>query len=279
MFQEPRLFRHLNVRRNLEYGRRRAKANDGAGFDQVIALLGLERLLHRMPDALSGGEAQRVAIARALLRSPRFVLMDEPLAALDQARKDEILPFLDRLHAEMSVPIIYVSHNIEEICRLCDYLIVVDSGRVVADGELQSVLVRMDLPILSGEEAGSVISGVVADYDADYDLSSLKFSGGNLWVPGKHGIQSSALRLRIRASDISICRERPAQTTVLNIVSAVVEELQEDRGPSLLVRLKLGSDHLIARITRRSRDELNLQIGDSVLAQIKAVAVRSNPGR
>ena len=275
VFQEPRLFRHLNVRRNLDYGRRRSNVTDSEfRFDQVVALLGLERLLHRMPEALSGGEAQRVAIARALLRAPRVVLMDEPLAALDRARKDEILPFLDRLHAELSVPIIYVSHNIEEICRLCDHLVVVENGRIVANENLQSALVRMDLPILSGDEAGSVICGTVNSYDPDYELTHFEFSGGELLVPGKFGEVAADARLRIRASDISLCRDRPSQSTILNILSATVEELQGESGPSILLRLRIGTDRLIARITRRSRDELNLQPGDRVLAQIKAVAVR-----
>jgi len=276
VFQEPRLFRHLNVRRNLDYGwRRRNGRSDASGFDHIVTLLGLDRLLHRMPEALSGGEAQRVAIARALLCAPRVVLMDEPLAALDRARKDEILPFLDRLHAELSLPIIYVSHNIEEMCRLCDHLVVIENGQILANEDLQSALVRMDLPILSGDEAGSVIYATVKDYDADYELTRFGFSGGELLLPGQFGEVAADARLRIRASDISLCRDRPEHSTILNILPAVVEELQGGRSPSILLRLRIGTDRLIARITRRSRDELNLQPGDTVLAQIKAVAVRN----
>lgn len=276
VFQEPRLFRHLNVRRNLDYGRGRSQAADrGLGFDQVVELLGLERLLQRMPGALSGGEAQRVAIARALLRAPKVVLMDEPLASLDLARKDEILPFLDRLHADLSLPIIYVSHNIEEVCRLCDHLVVVENGRILANENLQSALVRMDLPVLSGDEAGSVIYGTIKGYDANYQLTRFEFSGGEMLVPGNFGAVAADARLRIRASDISLCRERPPQSTILNILPAIVEELQQSNGPSILLRLSIGDDELISRITRRSCDELNLQPGDRVLAQIKAVAVRN----
>lgn len=276
VFQEPRLFRHLNVRRNLDYGwHRRSRRSDDSGLGHIATLLGLDRLLHRMPEALSGGEAQRVAIARALLCAPRVVLMDEPLAALDRARKDEILPFLDRLHAEASLPIIYVSHNIEEMCRLCDHLVVIENGQILANEDLQSALVRMDLPILSGDEAGSVIYGTVKDYDAGYELTRFGFSGGELLLPGKFGEVAADARLRIRASDISLCRDRPAQSSILNILPAVVEELQGGRSPSILLRLRIGTDRLIARITRRSRDELNLQPGDTVLAQIKAVAVRN----
>ena len=148
-------------------------------------MLGLERLIDRTPEELSGGEAQRVAIARALLSAPRLVLMDEPLASLDRARKDEILPFLDRLHTELSIPILYVSHNIDEVCRLCDHLVVMDRGRILAAGEIQSVLVDLDLPMLGGDEAGSVISGTVEGYDTDYDLTRLTFSGGSLLIPGR----------------------------------------------------------------------------------------------
>jgi len=276
VFQEPRLFRHLSVRRNLEYGQRRSSDRmDGKPFGEVVALFDLQHLLERSPTDLSGGEAQRVAIARALLRSPGLLLMDEPLAALDQARKDEILPFLDRLHNELQIPIIYVSHHIEEICRLCDHLMLLEDGRVIAQGDLQSVLVRLDLPLLSGEEAGSVIGGKIGAYDATYDLTHLIFSGGELLVPGRIGSVGDQRRLRIRASDISLCRDRPENSTMLNILPAVIEEIQPATGPMLLLRLKLGSDHMIARITRRSCDKLALRQGDELLAQIKAVAIRN----
>jgi len=278
VFQEPRLFRHLNVRRNLEYGLKRAGVNrDSVGFDQAIELFDLSRLLDRTPADLSGGEAQRVSIARALLRSPRLILMDEPLAALDRARKDEILPFLDRMHGELHIPIIYVSHHIDEICRLCDYLIVLEGGKVVAQDDLQSVLVRMDLPLLSGEEAGSVIQGTIGAYDNEYDLTQLDFSGGKLLVPGHIGKNGDELRLRIRANDISLCRDRPEQSTILNILPATIEAIQPETDSMLLLRLKLGTDRLITRITRRSRDNLSLAPGDEILAQIKAVAIRNSP--
>ena len=277
VFQEPRLFGHLNVRKNLEYGRRRRRSSeDAVGFEQIVDLLGLEQLLDRAPSELSGGESQRVAIARALLRAPRLVLMDEPLAALDRARKDEILPFLDRLHAELSLPILYVSHNIDEVCRLCDHLVVIDRGRVLADGEIQSVLVNLDLPLLAGEEAGSVISGAVEAYDANYDLTRLKFSGGKLLVPGRFGDERTVLRLRIRASDVSLCRKRPTDSTILNIIEITVDQIRSGRGPFALVRLRAGDDFLMAKLTRRSCDEMQLSPGDTLLAQIKSVAVRSS---
>ena len=276
VFQEPRLFGHLTVRKNLEYGqRRRRETKDGVDFDEIVELLGLGRLTDRTPGELSGGEAQRVAIARALLCAPRLVLMDEPLAALDRARKDEILPFLDRLHTELSLPILYVSHNIDEVCRLCDHLGVIDQGRVLAAGEIQSVLVDLDLPLLGGDEAGSVISGTIESYDADYDLTRLTFSGGALLVPGRFGDKQSALRLRIRANDISLCRNRPNDSSILNIIPITVDEIHLGQGPYALVRLRAGDDLLMARLTRRSCDELRLKTGDQLLAQIKSVAVRS----
>ncbi len=275
VFQEPRLFAHLDVRGNIEYGLRRREHNGVPDVDHVIELLGIERLLQRRPDELSGGEAQRVAIARALLCAPRFVLMDEPLASLDQARKEEILPFLDRLHADGEVPIIYVSHNIDEVCRLCDHLLVIDAGRILAQGDLQSVLVRTDLPVLAGEEAGSVIQGTAGPYHAGDDLTQLYYSGGELWVPGRAGPEGAGVRLRVRANDVSLCRVRPEHSTILNIVPARIEQIQEHAGPSALVRLQLGEDRIVARVTRRSIRELQLAENDELFAQIKSVAVRA----
>lgn len=276
VFQEPRLFDHLSVRANIEYGQKRRSHNGGPNFGHVVELLGLQRLLSRRPSELSGGEAQRVAIARALMCSPRFVLMDEPLASLDQARRDEILPFLDRLHVESKVPIIYVSHNIDEVCRLCDHLVIIEDGRIVADGELQDVLVRMDVPALGGDLSGSVIEGIAGEHDNVDDLTRLAFSGGDLVVPGRAADEGSALRLRIRASDVSLCRSMPEQSTILNILPAVVEAIQPGNGPSMLVRVVLGEDRIVARVTRRSIRELDLQPGDELFAQIKSVAVRSS---
>jgi len=274
VFQEPRLFPHLNVLENIEYGQRRRRRSVANGLSQVVALLGLENLLQRRTSELSGGEAQRVAIARALLCAPRFVLMDEPLASLDQARKDEILPFLDRLHAESDIPVIYVSHNIDEVCRLCDYLVVMENGAVAANGDLQSVLVNAEAQVLAGDQAGSVIHGTAVSYDASDDLTCLQFSGGDLHVPGKAGADGDELRLRIRASDVSLCRVRPEQSTILNILPARVESIRDDTGAAALVRVLLGEVSILSRVTRRSVRELNLREGEEVYAQIKSVAVR-----
>lgn len=277
VFQEPRLFRHLDVRANLLFGSRRGRGRGNGkstGFDQVVDLLGLSALLDRPVTGLSGGEAQRVAIGRALLRAPSLVLMDEPLASLDAARRDEILPFLDRLHAELATPILYVSHDLDEVCRLCDHLVVLDAGSVVADGDLQSVLVRMDVPQLAGGEASALVTGEVTAYEDDYELTHIRFPGGEFRVPGRHGAPGTTLRLRIRANDVSLCRGRPEETTILNILPARIDAIDAVGGASELVRLAVGDVRLLARVTRRSIDELGLAAGQSIHAQIKAVAVR-----
>jgi molybdate transport system ATP-binding protein len=275
VFQEPRLFAHLNVRQNIEYGRRRGRRED-VGFDEAVELLGLRYLLERSVDTLSGGEAQRVAIARALLRSPRVVLMDEPIASLDRARRDEILPFLDGLHAALSVPVIYVSHSIDEVIRLCDYLLVMERGRIVAAGEIQEVLLRADLPLLGGEEAGAIIHASVLEHDPRDGLTKIAFDGVEMWVPGAYET-GVPLRLRIRANDVSICRENPGTSTILNVLPAVIDSVNTDGSSSELVQLVIGAERILARITRRSRAQLDLRPGEKVLAQIKSVAVKNAP--
>jgi molybdate transport system ATP-binding protein len=275
VFQEPRLFAHLNVRQNIEYGQRRGRRED-VGFDEAVELLGLRHLLERSVDTLSGGEAQRVAIARALLRSPRVVLMDEPIASLDRARRDEILPFLDRLHAVLSIPVIYVSHSIDEVIRLCDYLLVMERGRIVASGKTQDVLLRTDLPMLGGEEAGAIIHAKALVHDPEDGLTKIAFDGIEMWVPGAYDT-GARLRLRIRANDVTISRENPGPSTVLNVLPASIESIDADGESSELVRLAIGSEYILARITRRSRAQLDLRPGEPVLAQIKSVAVKNAP--
>ncbi len=275
VFQEPRLFAHLDVRQNIEYGRRRGRLGD-VGFDEAVELLGLRDLLERRVDTLSGGEAQRVAIARALLRSPRVVLMDEPIAALDRVRRNEILPFLDRLHAALSIPVIYVSHSIDEVIRLCDHLLVMEHGRIVAAGEIQQVLLRADLPLLGGEEAGAIVHAGAIGQDVDNGLTQVAFDGIEMWVPGGYA-KGARLRLRIRANDVTICRKDHGSSTVLNMLPATVESIREDTESSELVQLAVGSEQILARVTRRSRALLDLAEGDDVLAQIKSVAVKNAP--
>jgi molybdate transport system ATP-binding protein len=278
VFQEPRLFSHLDVRGNLDYAKRRRSAGQpDVDEPAILDLLGIAGLAARRTDELSGGEAQRVAIARALLRGPRLVLMDEPLANLDRARRDEVLPFLDRLHAELSLPILYVSHSIEEICRLCDHLVVIDDGRALASGDLQAVLTGASSDIPGGEDAGSAIETRVVAYDESDDLTRLGFSGGELLVAGRAGRPEQKLRLLIRASDVSICRERPSDSSILNIVPAVIEDVRPASRSLALVRLLVGRDRLLARVTHRSVRELGLESGAQVYAQVKSASIRNVP--
>lgn len=272
VFQEPQLFSHLSVRKNIEYGMRRNAGHSTVSFNEVVKLLEVDGLLERSPRELSGGEAQRVSIARALCQSPQLILMDEPLSALDERRRNDVLPYLERMHTESSIPVIYVSHNIDEICRLSDHLIVLHDGQVVAEGELQKTLSRIDLPQLSGRNAGALIEAMPVRYDQEYDLTLFRFSGGELWAPGR--FTADAVRLRIRASDVSLSRVAAESSTILNILSAEIEASHAETASTQLLRLKLGTDHLVARITRRSMDELRLKSGDSVFAQIKSVTVR-----
>lgn len=273
VFQEPRLFSHLSVHRNLEYGLKRNKTLTTVDFDQVIDVLGLAGILERRPESLSGGESQRVGIARALLKSPRFMLMDEPVAALDVTRRDEVLPFIQRLHTKFDMPVLYVSHNIDEICLLCDQLLVMNAGKSLTHGDLQTVLMHTDLPVLGGDEAGSVIQATFSSYDSDYGLSELVVSAGTLWVPGNHK-STLNLRLRLRANDVSLCRERASQSSILNTLPATIARLQEESDFSVLVHLRAGDDLLVSRVTRRSAAELNLAPGAEIIMQIKSVSVR-----
>ncbi len=271
VFQEPQLFPHLDVRKNIEFGmRRNPDAKDTVA--EVAKRLEVDKLLDRSTRDLSGGEAQRVSIARVLCQSPRLILMDEPLSALDERRRNEVLPFLDRLHAETAVPIIYVSHNIDEICRLSDHLLVLDNGRIVAEGSLRDTLTRIDVPALAGRNAGAVIDVMQVRYDSEYDLTLFEFSGGELWVPGRH--DSSTQRLRVSANDVSLSRSRAESSTILNILPAVITETAAESASTVLLRLSLGEDVLVARITRRSLQALELKVGDTVYAQIKSVTVR-----
>jgi len=276
VFQEASLFAHLSVRANLEYGRRRsadARAGDAA-FEHIVALLGIGMLLDRRPERLSGGERQRVAIARALLTRPRLLLMDEPLAALDQGRKEEILPYLEQLHAELKIPLLYVSHAPDEVARLADHLVVLDAGRVLGAGPLTDTLARLDLPIRLGEDAGVVIEAVVAEHDREWHLARVEFAGGSLWVRDLGHPLGQRVRMRILARDVSIAGERITGTSILNTLSATVTALGDDGHPALrLVQLSAGGVPLLARVTRRSVAALALVPGLSVWAQIKAVAL------
>lgn len=272
VFQEPRLFPHLSVRRNLEYGERR-KGLSRVAFDDVVTLLSIGALLDRQPGSLSGGEAKRVAIARALLSSPDWLLMDEPTASLDEAVARELLRYLRRLRRELSIPVLYVSHDIDELCLLADEIVVLDHGVVHASGPLQTVLSRADLPVIGGREAGSVLLAEFEHFDAHSHASVLRAGDIELVVAGR--LDVGPHRLRIRADDVSIAFERPARSSILNILPCIVREIAQDSPSSVLIRLDCIGQDLLARITLRSANELGLQVGQAVHAQVKSIAVRS----
>lgn len=275
VFQEANLFAHLTVQGNLLYGQARVPASTRRiELDGVVELLGIGHLLERMPQGLSGGERQRVAIARALLTSPRLLLMDEPLAALDLARKKEFLPYLERLHDELDIPVIYVSHAPDEVARLADHIVVMQEGRAVGVGPLTETLARLDLPIHLGEDAGVVLRAVVVERDTEWNLARVEFPGGSLWVRDAGHAIGHAVRVRILARDVSIALAPVTGVSIQNCLPATVDQMAADYHPALaLLRLRLGESPLLARLTRRSAVALALEPGKPVWVQIKAVAL------
>lgn len=285
--QEAALFPHLDVRRNLHYGlRRAAPAGQRAALERALAqaveLLGIGALMARRPATLSGGERQRVAMARALATRPRLLLMDEPLAALDAPRKAEILPYLERLHRELALPIVYVTHAMDEVTRLADQLVLLDAGRVRAAGPLAELLARVDLPLGRQDEAGVVIEAELLAHDAAYALSRIGFAGGALWLGAAPQAIGERVRARVLARDVSVTRQPPVETSILNVLPVRLQALHAEAG-TVLLRLRVGHGpgdgggdggvHLLARITRKSCDALRLAPGDALYAQIKGVAL------
>jgi molybdate transport system ATP-binding protein len=273
VFQEGRLFPHMTVARNLAYGMRRAKSRDNrVSFDHIVELLGLGALLARHPATLSGGEKQRVAIGRAMLSDPDALLLDEPLASLDAPRKAEILPLIERLRDEMRTPIVYVSHVVEEIVRLADTVVLLSDGKIAAVGPLDTVMSRLDLRPLTGRyEAGAVIPAAVASHDEAYGLTQLSFAAGTLRVPRLGLAPGSRLRVRIRARDVALATEPPANISILNIFPGTVAEIAAD-GALADVVVDVGV-RVWARITARSLHELGLAAGSQVYVLVKAVAI------
>jgi molybdate transport system ATP-binding protein len=274
VFQEASLFAHLNVRANLEFGMRRVPRGERRFEPETVArLLGIDELLERRPGSLSGGERQRVAIARALLASPRLLLMDEPLAALDLRRKQEILPYLERMHDALSIPIIYVSHAPDEVARLADHLVLLDAGRMVASGPLSETLARADLPPAFADDAGVVLDTVLDGHEAD-NLSRLRFDGGVLYVGQRKEAIGTHLRCRIHARDVSLALARPHGTSIVNLLPArVTATVATDTPGHVLVQLRMGLSPLLARITERSCRELDIAPGRELWVQIKGVAL------
>jgi molybdate transport system ATP-binding protein len=280
VFQEGRLFPHLTVRQNLLFGSLFAPHRDRASprFDDVVDLLGIEALLPRRPGRVSGGEKQRVAIGRALLANPRLLLMDEPLASLDAARKDEILPYLERLRDHSAVPIVYVSHAADEVARLASTVVVLSNGRVEALGSVADILGRAGLSALVGDaDAGAVLTATVAAHEPRWELSELAGDFGRLFVARLDLPLGTPLRVLIRARDVILATERPQGISALNVLAATVERIVPVAEEALEVELRLGRDRLLARITRRSGETLGLEPGHAVFALVKTVAI-DRPG-
>ena len=274
VFQDARLFPHMTVRSNLRYGLRRAPpGTNGSGFDEVVALLGVEALLERRPCTLSGGEKQRVALGRALLSRPSLLLMDEPLAALDAARKAEVLPFLARVRDVLSVPLIYVTHALDEVDRLADDLVLLEAGRVLASGTVEALSARTDIPVLAGRrDAGAVLCCTVLAHEEARGLSRLGFPGGELLVPLATARVGAALRVRVRARDVSVATEAPRGLSVQNVLPATIEALRPGRPHESVLRLRVGEGALLSRVTTDTVSRLALHPGQAVWALVKSVA-------
>ncbi|WNJ98435.1 molybdenum ABC transporter ATP-binding protein [Thalassospiraceae bacterium LMO-JJ14] len=277
VFQDARLFPHMRVRSNLEYGMKRiAPAERRHSIDDVVAMLGISKLLERYPADLSGGEVQRVAIGRALLASPKILLMDEPLAALDFDRKAEIMPFIEKLRDHAGVPIMYVSHAVEEVVRLADTMVVLADGDTIAFGDVEDIMSRLDLRPHTGRfEAGAVIHVWVSGHDDEYMLTELGFGAGAVWVPRLELERGTPLRLRLRARDVSLSLERPRGSMTLNIFEATIvdiENVAEGVSPHVDVLVNAGAP-IIARVTRRSVAEYGLEAGMKVFVSVKTSSI------
>lgn len=302
VFQEPSLFPHLNVSRNLLFGQRRSflksclkgclksrvknpqqsqqksqqksQQTSPLSLDEVSQLLGISHLLQRMPDNLSGGEKQRVAIGRALLSNPEILLMDEPLSALDYATKAEIIPYLEQLHARLSIPIIYVTHALSEVESLADHIVLLNKGKVTAQGPIKEMMLDLSAPLAHFSKAGSLIDAVVDHYDEEYDLTTFAVDGGTLTVPGNIGLPGAQKRIHLSASHISLSRTAAADSTIVNILPVTILEISPADKAQCNIRLQMGEhSQILARITRRSKDQLALKCGEQLFAQIKGVSL------
>ncbi|MBT5264765.1 MAG: molybdenum ABC transporter ATP-binding protein [Rhodospirillaceae bacterium] len=273
VFQDGRLFPHMTVRRNLTYGERPGKASLELG--EVVELLGIRHLLTRHPHNLSGGERQRVAIGRALLSSPRVLLMDEPLASLDSPRRDEILPYLARLREMLDIAIIYVGHDMDEVVRLSDTLVLLSEGKVAAVGPVEEITSRLDLHPLTGRyEAGSVLTTRVAEQDEEFGLTHLALKQGELLAPKIDLPKGSPVRVRVRARDVAVARVAPTKTSFSNALPATLAEIGDNGGPYVDLRLKLaGGEDLRALVTRRAFVDMELEPGAEIIALIKSTAI------
>ncbi|MFG1301612.1 molybdenum ABC transporter ATP-binding protein [Xanthobacter sp. V3C-3] len=274
VFQDGRLFPHMTVASNLRYGMRRAEAGP-VDFDQTVELLGIAHLLNRRPKKLSGGERQRVAIGRALLRQPRLLLMDEPLSALDAARKGEILPFLQRLHDEMHIPILLVTHSIEEVARLADTLVLMEKGKVAANGPVGEVLARADLPFATGSQAGAVIASTVAAHDAARGLTRLDAGGVTIWVPLLEAAPGTRLRVRVPANEVALATDAPLHISSNNIIPGRVRAVRATPdGKMAMAEVTAGDALFLSQLTPDAVQQLAIAPERPVLAVFKSIGVQ-----
>lgn len=275
VFQEASLFEHMDVRRNLEYGVRRVRAPQSqAALRDAIGLLGIEHLLERSPQSLSGGERQRVAIARALATQPNILLLDEPLASLDPARRKDILPWLERMHRELEIPALYVTHSADELARLADHVVMLDQGCVTANGILSDVLADVHVAMAAGEEAGIVTQATIVAKDEGFGLARAQLDGGSLWVRDQGLTLGSAIRMRVLARDVSLSLSEASDSTIQNRIRGMVQSIDQDVHPSqALVRVRCGETLMLARVTHRALQELKITVGSAVWCQVKSVAL------
>ncbi len=273
VFQDARLFPHLNVQQNLDYAASRRAGNGGASLEQVIRWLELGQLLQRDPAGLSAGQKQRVAIGRALLSAPQLLLLDEPLANLDHAASQQCLSCLQHLARELDLPMLYVSHDIEEVSQLADHLVLLEQGRIIDQGSLLDLCGRLDTRLSHEEQAAAILLGTVGRHDSEYALTELEVEGETLLVGHQQQAPGQKRRLRVPARDVSVCRQQPQDSSILNILPVTLTQLEADGEARVLLRLALGSQYLLARITRKSANRLQLQAGDRLFAQIKSAAL------
>jgi len=271
VFQDARLFPHLDVRGNLQYAISRRPG--GLQLEKVAQWLDLESLLSRRPADLSAGQKQRVAIARALVANPNLLLLDEPLANLDKLASTQLTAYLQKLAQELEVPMLYVSHDIEEVSQLADHLLLLESGELAAQGPLLDLCSRLDNRLSQEEQAAAINRAAIVRHDPDYGLTELDLEGQPLFVSELPQQPGQQRRLRIPARHVSICRQRPTDSSILNILAVTISEIEQGSGSVLMLRLAIGSQYLLARITRKSLEMLDLKIGDLVYAQVKSAAL------
>ena len=275
VFQDAALFDHLDVKGNLNFVIKRAIGLKEDFIESIHNLLEIKTLLNRKTTQLSGGEKQRVAIARALLTNPKILLLDEPLSALDLKRKNEILPYLDSIHNDLEIPILYVTHSQDEMSRLADHLLLIEDGNIVGSGPVNDMLTRFDMPLSHGGDAVSIIEAEVLKRDSEFNLMHLEFLGGQFIVPDNGFPVQTKVRIRVVARDVSLTKSKQVDTSILNIFPAMVQEIVTEGKAQVMVRLQIKETILLACITRKSSYKLRLEKGSEVFVQVKSVAILS----